>query len=723
VKQGDEAEPFRPVLLCPGDPQDDAVLEQLLNDPHVVVVDSRDDQRRCLREVRPSPDAALLDEPTQWAYYPWRRSVVGVLGPKAYRTLRLDRNRNLITAEEQARLSELRIGVAGLSVGHAIAHALALQGQGGVLRLADFDQLELSNLNRVPATVLDLGINKAIVAARRIAELDPYIGVEVFTDGVTSRTLDDFVEGLDVVVEECDSLDIKVMVREAARQRGIPVVMSTSDRGLVDVERFDLEPDRPILHGLLGDATSARLAGLAVRDKIPHMLRHLDANQLSPRLAASFVEVGHTLSTWPQLSGDVALGAALMAEAVRKIAVGEPLASGQARVDIAMTLSALQEPTALGRAGPRTTPPVTELGNPPQLAGTLGVVVEAATRAPSGGNMQPWRIHTASNEVVIDIDPTYTSLMDVGLRGSAVAVGAAVFNARVAAAAHHAVGAVEWSAGERESPLTAVIRLGRGRDAKLADLYKPMLGRETNRRPGVPQVIEPDIEASLKATAAGEGARLRLLTTAGEIQQVGEIFAAADRIRYLTPELHREMFAELRWPGDEPTDCGIDVGSLELEPADLAVLDILRRPEVMAHLEKWNAGTALGNPVREHICSGSALGVVTVQGDTLLDFARGGAAVEATWIAAQLRGLAVQPISPVFLHAVADHELSRMSARFAPDLVRLRRQFRQLCATESDESLVLVLKLSHAGPPSVRSRRRPLGTGSRSGPVQNSVCQ
>lgn len=714
MNQGDEAEPYRPVLLRPGDHEDDAVIERLLNDSRIDVIDSRDDQLRCLRELRPSPDAALLDEPTRWAHYPWRRSVVGVLGPRAYRTVRLDRNRNLITAEEQARLRELRIGVAGLSVGHAIAHALALQGLCGELRLADFDQLELSNLNRVPSTVLDLGINKAIVAARRIAELDPYIGLEVFTAGVTSRTLDDFVDGLDVVVEECDSLDIKVMVREAARQRGIPVVMSTSDRGLVDVERFDLEPDRPILHGLLGDVTSAQLAGLAVKDKIPHMLRHLDASRSSPRLAASFVEVGQTLSTWPQLSGDIALGAAVMAETVRKIALGEPIESGQAHVDIAAILSTLQEPNALRRSEMRTTPPpVTDRSEPPQLAGTVEIVAEAATRAPSGGNMQPWSIHAASNEVIIGIDPTYTSLMDVGLRGSAVAVGAAVFNARVAAAAHHAVGAVEWSADERESPLTAVIRLGRGRDAKLENLYKPMLERETNRRRGVPQVIEPDMQAALKATAAGEGARLRLLTTAGELQEVGEIFAAADRIRYLTPELHREMFAELRWPGDEPADCGIDVASLELEPADLAVLDILRRPEVMGHLEEWNAGAALGNPVREQICSGSALAVVTVQGDTLLDFARGGAAVEATWIAAQQRGFAVQPISPVFLHAITDHELLGMSARFAPELLRLRGEFRQLCAAESDESLVLVLKLSHAGPPSVSSRRR----------IRNSVCQ
>jgi tRNA A37 threonylcarbamoyladenosine dehydratase len=60
-----------------------------------------------------------------------------------------------------------------LSVGHAIAYTLAAQGLCGELRLTDFDDLELSNLNRVPATVFDLGVNEAVVCARRIAELDP----------------------------------------------------------------------------------------------------------------------------------------------------------------------------------------------------------------------------------------------------------------------------------------------------------------------------------------------------------------------------------------------------------------------------------------------------------------------------------------------------------------------------------------------------------------------
>ena len=101
-------------------------------------------------------------EPIRWVCYPWRRTVVSVLGPRAFRLFRLDRNRNLMTAAELERLSRLRIGVVGLSVGHAIAHTLAAQGLCGELRLTDFDDLELSNLNRVPATVFDLGVNKAV---------------------------------------------------------------------------------------------------------------------------------------------------------------------------------------------------------------------------------------------------------------------------------------------------------------------------------------------------------------------------------------------------------------------------------------------------------------------------------------------------------------------------------------------------------------------------------
>lgn len=687
-------------LLDPEDSADRAMLDRLRADPRIEFLDRRRQQLDDLRRLRPAPDPSVLDEPGRWAYFPWRRSVVAVLGPNAFRAVRLDRNRNIITAAEQQRLGALRIGVAGLSVGHVIAHTLAAQGLCGQLHLADFDGLELSNLNRVPATVLDLGVNKAHVAARRIAEVDPYLPVRVFETGLTSETVDEFLDGLDVVVEECDSLDMKAVLRLGARARGIPVVMATSDRGLIDVERFDLEPDRPILHGLLGELDVSLLPGMSSRDKVPHILRHLEASRLSSRTAASLVEVDRSISTWPQLAGDVALGATALAEAVRRIGLGEELRSGRVRIDVSGALDRLAEPE-MARGAPEPPP---EQGDA-DLPGLTGVLAAAAIRAPSGGNVQPWRIDVTPGAVTIRVAAEHTSAMDVEHRGSAVALGAALFNARVAAAAHDVLGPVTLTEHTDGVPLEATLRLGDDGDADLAVLYRPMLARESNRHHGTPGPLDPATAEALHAIATRHGAGLRLLTTEAELAQAAGILAAADRTRYLTPRLHAEMISELRWPGDPDFDAGIDVRSLEMDPGDLAVLDLLRRPEVMAHLADWEAGGALGEDTHDRVLASCALAVVTVAGSSLRDYAAGGEAVEAVWIAAQTLGLGVQPVSPVFLYARSDDELRKLSPQFAGELAGLASDFARLAGTGPDDAIALILRLAVTGPASVRSRR------------------
>ena len=625
---------------------------------------------------------------------------MAVLGPRAFRAVRLDRNRNMITAEEQTRLAALRIGVAGLSAGHVIAHTLAAQGLCGELRLADFDCIELSNLNRVPATVLDLGLNKAEAAARRIAELDPYVPVRVLDVGLTVDTVDEFLTGLDVVVDECDSLDMKVILRERARARRIPVLMATSDRGLLDVERYDLEPQRPILHGLLGELDVAELSGMSSREKVPYMLRFLEAEQLSPRSAASLVEVDRTLSTWPQVSGDVVLGATAIAEAVRRLGLGEDLRSGRIRLDVGSALNRLDDSGVV-----RDRPPPSADYSDPALPGVTGVVVAAAIRAPSGGNVQPWRIEAGPDVITIRLAPEHTSTLDVGFRASAVALGAALFNVKVAAASQRVLGPVTVLEDVDGALLQATVHLREGSDPDLAGLYQPMLARGTNRHLGKPHPITADTIEWLNAVAEREGAQQHLVTERDDIARVATIFAAADRIRYLTPRLHADMISELRWPGDRRPDTGIDVRGLELDPSDLAVLDILKRPDVMAALAQWNAGTALGDDARRRVSASSAVAVISVSGGSLTDYARGGSAVEAVWIAMQQRGLAVQPISPVFLYARNAEDLTELSTSFADELGDLQQEFRQLVRLPADNFPVLVLRFAVGGGASVRSRR------------------
>ena len=92
-------------VLVEPQPHDQRVLSELRADSRIEFIDRWDEQRDELRRLRPLPHPDVIAEPKRWAYYPWRRTVTAVLGPRAFRAVRLDRNRNLITTEEQDRLA------------------------------------------------------------------------------------------------------------------------------------------------------------------------------------------------------------------------------------------------------------------------------------------------------------------------------------------------------------------------------------------------------------------------------------------------------------------------------------------------------------------------------------------------------------------------------------------------------------------------------------------
>ena len=104
------------------------------------------------------------------------------------------------------------------------------------------------------------------------------------------------------------------------------------------------------------------------------------------------------------------------------------------------------------RAGPASTSAVRSIGSTsrrcqgiaprrqpniqiPRFQAWRAIITAAAIRAPSASNAQPWHIEAGSDDITIRLAPEHTSTLDVGYRASAVALGAALFNAKVAAAA------------------------------------------------------------------------------------------------------------------------------------------------------------------------------------------------------------------------------------------------------------------------------------------------
>jgi tRNA A37 threonylcarbamoyladenosine dehydratase len=717
---------FRPLLLDAGSPDTSAALAALLAESAVVVIDELRSQLEQLTRVR-APGEELegvrLDEAVArvlgghepaafgtWVLYPWNRTLVHVLPEPLHRELRFDRNRYAITVDEQRRLAGLCVAVAGLSVGRAVVSTLAHEGIGGELRLADFDVLDLPNLNRVSGGVADVGLNKVVLAAREIAELDPYIRVVAFPHGVMETNIDEFLAGVDVVVDECDDLGMKLHLRERARTASCPVVMATSHRGMLDIERFDLEPQRPPFHGLLSDVTSSKLRALTTKQKVPYVIRILDPASLTDRAAASLVEVKQTVSTWPQLASDVALGGAMVANAVRRIALGGLTGSGRFYADLDDLTRDGRQVALPAAPTPRTpVPSETPIPTPPRAgpmrAGREDIyfIVECACSAPSGGNMQPWWFEAEPGVIRAWIDPKRSSLMDFKYRGSLLALGAALEAAEIGA---RAIG-IEPTARLLDTGPVWELALERSSHARDEEAVKVLWERCCNRRTG----LSRPIARNELVRVARAGAPVHATVLSGErLAELGAALGELDRVRFLSSRLRRGLMEELRFTTEAACASrdGIDVASLELDDADLAVMDVLRAGAGMQFLAALDIGWGLRNAARDAFTQSAGAIVLRAAAADRTAVVNAGRGLMRLWLEATRRKLAVHPCgSPILLQRlVEDPDSLEKWERTA--LTNAADRLSRVLELERARPVMLVLRISRSDPPAVRSLRRPI---------------
>lgn len=274
-----------------------------------------------------------------WVCFPWERKIVHLLGRDDFFDVVTSRNQDKITRHEQLELRTKRIGVVGLSVGAEIAVAVAQEHLCGSIRLADFDSLELSNLNRLGAGVDDLGLNKAHLTARRILKIDPYLDVEVHEHGVSRDNADDFLAGLDLLIEECDGLQMKFHLRELARERRLNLLYAADERGMLSIEPYAHAPDMPPFHGRIDSSPPPRESFPSTRAFLRSLTAWLGGwDSISERSRRSVERIGESLCGYPQLASESRLAAGQVAHAARRLLLGEHLSPYLDRMDLEQLL-------------------------------------------------------------------------------------------------------------------------------------------------------------------------------------------------------------------------------------------------------------------------------------------------------------------------------------------------------------------------------------------------
>jgi len=151
--------------------------------------------------------------------------------------------------------SALIIGMGGL--GSPIALYLASAGVGHLI-LADFDHVELSNLQRqIIHSSQDIGKHKVDSAYESIRQINPEITVTRFKQEMNDEYLNELIPQVDVVIDGCDNFATRFAVNRACVKHAKPLVSGAAIRFEGQVSVFINDGDSPCYQCLYKDQGEA----------------------------------------------------------------------------------------------------------------------------------------------------------------------------------------------------------------------------------------------------------------------------------------------------------------------------------------------------------------------------------------------------------------------------------------------------------------------------------
>lgn len=673
-----------------------------------------------------------IDEYGVWVYYPWSKKLIHLLDEEEFVEVRTNRNRYKITRDEQAILHKKKIGIIGLSVGQSIALTIAMERTCGELRLADFDTAELSNLNRIRTGVQNLGLKKTIIAAREIAEIDPFINIEIFSEGITKENMDAFFVGengkLDMLVEVCDGLDIKIVSRFKARELGIPVVMDTNDRGMLDIERFDLEPDREILHGLAKGLDPQKIHDLTNEEKIPYILKMVGSDKLSTRLKASMMEVEQSINTWPQLASSVVLGGALTTDVIRRIFLDQLHVSGRYYVDLDEIVCDGKD--TLSKVVTESNPykkldkiqmdsivaDYFETYNNPNFSPQsteVEKIIDAAIAAPSAGNNQPWKIVYQNGIIFLFHDKIRSwSWGDYYEMGSHMALGTCIENMHLEAMKNGLEDDIQLFPLNNQPFLIAAIQF-KERKNSISDLDSMLanyiFSRHTNRKLGQRVPLEENFFEDVNAISGAFGVKLYHTENAVDLAELGDIIATCDKIRLLHQQGHEEFYSEVRWDDNhaKETRDGIDIHAVDITIGEIAAFKMAANWDAVSLLSKWDKGNAFKKLSIKSLNAASSIMIFTIPRFDHSNLVEVGRIVERVWLLADRYDISVHPMLSFafFFNRLIHGKEEGLNKSSIDELKLLRKRFLKIFPLTEGEHEVFVMKLAKAEDIGVRAYR------------------
>jgi len=159
-----------------------------------------------------------------------------------------------VDVDGQLKLKNSRVLIVGLGgLGSPVALYLAAAGV-GELHVADFDTVDLTNLQRqIVHDTGSVGQSKVDSALRRLAAINPEIKLVAHRSALDTDSLADAVAAVDLVLDCCDNFGTREAVNKACVAARKPLVSGAAIRLEGQLSVFDSrQPTSPCYHCLYG---------------------------------------------------------------------------------------------------------------------------------------------------------------------------------------------------------------------------------------------------------------------------------------------------------------------------------------------------------------------------------------------------------------------------------------------------------------------------------------
>ena len=343
-------------------------------------------------------------------------------------------------------------------------------------------------------------------------------------------------------------------------------------------------------------------------------------------------------------------------------------------------------------------------------------ILDAATKAPSGDNVQPWKIKVSEDFSTLDIfnlPEQDNSVYNYQQAASFVAHGALLENISIAATNFGYQAQIQLFPNQQENPNHIANISFQISDTKNNPLYEAIFSRCTNRfhfdNCHLPAEHLSKLVDSMKQF---EGIKGYFTNDADTIKELAKTLMVNDQLVFEREDIHQFLFDKIRWNQAqlEATRDGMPVDTLGLSGLEKLFFPLMKFWWFVNYANHLGLSRVIGIKCWNNCRNAGLIGQITVKKTDSYNFVMAGRALQCVWLEATRQGYAFQPIIglPLLVYRAKSNALQSFSRKHIQLIQNSDIQVRKLLGIEASDEIVVGFRIGKGRELTKKTLRKPV---------------